>query len=63
MHESFVRHELQCMNDYDTYREGVEAFLAGCIPNLISQNTVLQSAFLGQERSSDSRFLIRLELI
>ena len=46
-----------------TYRERVEAFLAGRVPNLISQHTVLQPALLREERSADCMLLVRLELI
>ena len=46
-----------------TYRERVEAFLAGRVPNLISQHAVLQATLLREESSSNCGLLVRLELI
>ena len=41
----------------------METLLASRIPNLISQNTVFQAAFLRKEGSSNRRLLVRLEFI
>ena len=46
-----------------TYRERVEAFLAGRVPNLISQHTVLQPALLRKKGSPDCGLLVWLELV
>lgn len=47
----------------ETYSERVEALLARGIPNLVSQDTIFQTTFLGQECSTDGWFLVRLKLI
>lgn len=46
-----------------TYGKGVETFLAGSVPNLISQHAVLQTALLCEESGSDRRLLVGLELV
>lgn len=46
-----------------TYCKGVETFLAGRVPNLIPQHTVLQTALLCEESGSYRRLFVGLELI
>lgn len=46
-----------------SYREGVESFLTRRIPYLISQNTVLETALLRQEGSTNRGFLVGLEFV
>ena len=46
-----------------TYCEGVETLLASCVPNLISQDAILQATFLRQESGSNRRLLVGLELV
>ena len=47
----------------EAYRKGMEALLAGRVPNLISQNTVLEPAFLGEESSADGGLLDGLKFV
>jgi hypothetical protein len=41
----------------------VEALLAGSVPNLISEDAVLEATLLGEERGADGGLLVCLELI
>ena len=55
--------EIRAEYDSGTYREGVEPFLARRVPNLISQNTILKTALLREEGSSDCGLLVGLKLV
>ena len=48
---------------WGTYCEGVETLLASRVPNLISQDAILQATFLRQESGPNRRLLVGLKFV